>query len=370
MRLEVRDGGVHRGGGVAEVVGGALPGSGGRGEGRQLGHHPRALGAHQRAQVRAQLSRVLAPRAQAVEIPAQCTQLVIIAWETVRQSSLPVVIQLPPPHGGSDDEGSVVDEDLLALPDAGLGLDRDPPVLDVDGVLGVGAAGVVDQAEHGEPRSGLLLPEQDRVGLQDSDGPHHVLSTEVEVAGLEQEVHHVLLVIIPHGGLLLPLLLVVHQEDQPLEPLGVCVLPHEQAQGRDALVDGRLLVLEVLDADGVLDGAEDLALQVVAAAHLARLPAQRHAAHPCTSNDLLSIRFPCSTSITVSIRYVTIVGHYLLSTAEVGAVHRGAALEADGRGEVAGPVGDGGVDHDQLHRLDVPGGHQAPPLPGPPFHSE
>ena len=124
MRLEVRDSGVHRGGGVAEVVGGALPGSGGRGEGRQLGHHPRALGAHQRAQVRAQLSRVLAPRAQAVEIPAQCTQLVIIAIvETVRQSSLPVVIELPPPHGGSDDEGSVVDEDLLALPDAGLGLD-------------------------------------------------------------------------------------------------------------------------------------------------------------------------------------------------------------------------------------------------------
>ena len=69
---------------------------------------------------------------------------------------MPGLGEVTPPGCGGQLPRHVAWADLLALPDAGLGLDRDPPVLDVDGVLGVGAAGVVDQAEHGEQRSGLL----------------------------------------------------------------------------------------------------------------------------------------------------------------------------------------------------------------------
>ena len=156
-------------------------------------------------------------------------------------------------------------------------------------MLGVGHTRVVDQTEDWEQSSGLLVTEHDGVGLQQADGPHHVLLGEVEAAGGEEEVHDVLLVFVPHVGLLLPLLLVVHQEDQPSEPLGVSVLLHEQPQWRDALIYRRLAVLVVLHADLLFESPEDLTLVVVGGAHLTGLAAHGHVAEPAQVTPVHSL---------------------------------------------------------------------------------
>ena len=111
---------------------------------------------------------------------------------------IPITKEFFPPVRCADDECGVVYQDLLALLDLGLGLDRDPPVLDVDRVLGVGSARVVDQTEHGEQGPGLLVPEQDGVGLEEPDGPHHILLGEVQITSLQEKVNHILLVLAPH----------------------------------------------------------------------------------------------------------------------------------------------------------------------------
>ena len=109
----------------------------------------------------AQLCGVGAPRALALEIP--------------------ILLDLPPAEQRAHDEGGVVDENLLSLPDVSLGLHRDPPVLYIQRVLSVGGAGVVYQAEHREQRSAVSLPEHDGIHFQHSDCPQNLVLNDLEI---------------------------------------------------------------------------------------------------------------------------------------------------------------------------------------------
>ena len=191
--------------------------------------------------MRPEFSRIPTSLTTTQEVPDNIMMMMMIC-RTIQY--LPILQQFPPPGSCSNDESCVVDEYLVTSINISLSLDCDPLVLDVDGVFSIGRARVIDQAEHREQSSSLLVTKHDGVGLQDSDGPHDVLLGEVEITSLKKKVHNILLVTVPHVCFLLSLLLVIHQKYQSSEPLRMCVLLHQQSQWCDALVDRRFLVLD------------------------------------------------------------------------------------------------------------------------------